>query len=151
MMVHFRLPLGSHFGVILESILESFWRPSGVHFGDILESILERKIDLSGTERIFSNAGVLLYCSFGAAGVLHWGHSNASFPNATHRLAGHAAARRKPSARPPPRGCVQPRQALSHRAPQRNNLPANALLSLFLCLVLSRSQFCLKSSRIGLN
>ena len=44
---------------------------------------------------------ILLYYSFGAAGVLHWGHSNASFPNATHRLAGHAAARRKPSARPP--------------------------------------------------
>ena len=112
------------------AILESFWRHSGVHFGDILESILERKIDLSGTERIVSNAGVLLYCSFGAAGVLHWGHSNASFPrNATHRLAGHAAARRKPSARPPSRGCVEPRQTLSPRSPQRNGHPANALLA----------------------
>ena len=50
---------GSLWGSPRGVILESFWRHSGVHFGDILDSILERKIDLSGTERIFSNAGAL--------------------------------------------------------------------------------------------
>ena len=73
--------------------------PKGPGFGPIWGS----PRDLSGDTPRGSNSSVtvLLYCNFGAAGVLHWGHSNASFPNATHRLAGHAAARRKPSARPP--------------------------------------------------
>ena len=50
---------GSLWGSPRGVIWESFWRHSGVHLGDILESILERKIDLSGTERIFSDAGAL--------------------------------------------------------------------------------------------
>ena len=69
---------GSLWGSPRGVILESFWGHSGVHFGDILDSILERKLDLSGTERIFSNAGALSSNSISNENSISDSNSNSS-------------------------------------------------------------------------